>query len=237
MRIEVRPVIMRESARRTRSSVSVSTERGGLVEDEDAGVVGKGAGEADELLLAGGEGRAAFAHGFGEFERQGADEVADVDLVAGALEALVGDPFRAEADVVGDGAGEEEGVLQDDAEAAAKPGEVLFADVDAVDQDAAALDVVEAHHQAGDGGLAGAGVADDGGGLVGFDDEADAAEYPFDVGEGAEIFVGRAGDACELRLVERLIGEPDVAELDAAGVVSGDGMSGRDDRRVRCRAA
>ncbi len=52
-----------------------------------------------------------------------------------------------EADVVGDGAGEEEGVLQDDAEAAAEGGEVLLADVEAVDEDLAALDVVEAHHE------------------------------------------------------------------------------------------
>ena len=65
---------------------------GGFVEDEDAGIVGEGAGEADELLLAGGERCAALAHGFGELLRQGADEVADVDLVAGALETLVGDP-------------------------------------------------------------------------------------------------------------------------------------------------
>ena len=64
-------------------------------------------------------------------------------------------------------AGEEEWVLQDDAEAAAKRSEVLVADVDAVDQDLAALHVVEAHHQRGDGGLAGAGVADDGGGFSG----------------------------------------------------------------------
>ena len=62
--------------------------------------------------------------------------------------------------------------------------EILLAHVDAVDEHLAALDVVEAHHQASDGGLAGAGVADDGGGLVGLDGEGDAAEDPFDVGEG-----------------------------------------------------
>ena len=104
---------------------------------------------------------------------------------AGSFEGFVGDPGRAEADVVGDGAGEEEGVLQDDTEAAAERGEVLVADVDAVDEDLAGLDVVEAHHQRGDGGLAGAGVADDGGGFAGGDGEGDAAEDPFDVGERA----------------------------------------------------
>ena len=36
----------------------------------------------------------------------------------------------------------------------------------------------------------------------------------------------------QLLLVEGLVGEPDVAELDAAGVVAGDGSGGRDDRRL-----
>ena len=45
------------------------------------------------------------------------------------------------------------------------------------------LDVVEAHHQGDDGGFAGAGVADDGGGFAGGDGEGDAAEDPFDVGD------------------------------------------------------
>ena len=40
--------------------------RGGLVEDEDSGLVGEGAGEGDELLLAGGEGGAAFGDRLGE---------------------------------------------------------------------------------------------------------------------------------------------------------------------------
>ncbi len=79
---------------------------GGFVEDEDAGVVRECAGKADELFLASRECGAALAYWLGEFEREGADEVADVDFVAGSLEALVGDPGGAEADVVGDGAGE-----------------------------------------------------------------------------------------------------------------------------------
>ena len=39
---------------------------------------------------------------------------------AARLQALVGDPFGAETDVVGDGSGEEEWVLQDHAEAPAQ---------------------------------------------------------------------------------------------------------------------
>ena len=84
--------------------------------------------------------------------------------------------------------------------------QVLLAHVHAVHEDAAALNVVEAHHQAGDGGLACAGVADDGHGLVGFDDEADAAEDPFNVSVGAEVFVGcsrRCGRVVRRRVSDR----------------------------------
>ena len=119
--------------------------------------------------------------------------------------------------------------MQDYAEALAKELEVLLAHVDTVDKNAAALDVVEAHHQAGDGGLAGAGVADDGGGLIGFDGEADAHEDPFDVGVAAKFGVSCGDDTRLLGGIELLIGEPDVAEFDASRTVAGDGIWGRDD--------
>ena len=61
---------------------------GGLVEDEDGGRVGEGAGEADELLLAGGEGGAALADGLVEAGGEGADEVGDVDFFGGVFEVL-----------------------------------------------------------------------------------------------------------------------------------------------------
>ena len=54
-------------------------------------------------------------------------------------------------------------------------------DIDAIDEDAAALDIVEAHHQADDGGLARAGVADDGRGLDRCSmTEGDVAKDPLD---------------------------------------------------------
>ena len=72
--------------------------------------------------------------------------------------------------------------MQDDAEALTECGEILVADVDAIDEDLAALDIVEAHHEAGDGGFAGAGVAYDGGGFVRLDGEGDVAENPLNGG-------------------------------------------------------
>ena len=55
--------------------------------------------------------------------------------------------------------------------------EVEVADVDAVDRDPAAGDVVEPRHQGGQDGLAGAGRADQGDGLAGRDVEVDVAQH------------------------------------------------------------
>lgn len=79
--------------RETDAEFGVGINGGGsFVEDEDAGIVGEGAGEANELLLTGRESCAAFAYWFGKLEGESPDEIADVDFVAGPLEALVGDP-------------------------------------------------------------------------------------------------------------------------------------------------
>src|ERR1700721_106866 len=172
--------------RKPNAKFSVGIDRrGSLIENEDAGVVRKGAGEADELFLTSGERSPALANRLGELEWKRADKVAHVDLIGSTLQALIRNPLRAEANVVRDGAGEEERILQYDTEAVAKDLQVVLAHVHAVNQDAAALNVIEAHHQAGNGCLARAGVADNGGGLVRLDSKADAAEDPFDVGEGA----------------------------------------------------
>src|SRR6185437_12181841 len=130
----------------------------GLIEDEDARVVGEGAGEVDELLLSGGEGIAALAERLVVSARERLDEVADVDLLGGQANLLVADE-RAEADVVGDGSAEEEGVLHDDAEVLAETKQIVLAHVEPIDEDCAVLDVVEAHHEADDGGFSRTGVA------------------------------------------------------------------------------
>ena len=52
-----------------------------------------------------------------------ADELGDVDLFGSLHHLLVGDPLCAEADVLADSSGEEEGILENDAEAATEIGE------------------------------------------------------------------------------------------------------------------
>ena len=72
-----------------------------------------------------------------------------------------------ERDVVADRAVEQHVLLQHHADLPAQPGDVDQREVDAVDQDAAALGHVEALHQLGQGRLAGAGGADDADHLAG----------------------------------------------------------------------
>ncbi len=108
--------------------------------------------------------------------------------------ALLADVFVAEADVFADGAREEERILQHDGEVPAQRGQVVLAQIDAVEQDAARSDLVEAHHQAGERGFARAGVADDGDGLARLDGEGHVLQNPLDAVERAEgSGVGRRG--------------------------------------------
>ena len=181
------------------------------------------------MLLAGGKAVAALAQRLVETLGQPTDEITHVHFVGRRLHSLIRDPVRAQADIFRDGPAEEEGVLQDDAELAPQLGDILFAYIHAIDQHAAALNLVEAHHQADDGGLAGAGVAHDRRGLIGLDHERHIFQNPVHAG-GNLAYLLRARsllDARQLPRVQRLIRKPDVAELNAAGPVAG----------ARCRRA
>ena len=229
--------------RKANAEFGVSVDRTGrFVEDEDAGAMGKGSGEADELLLASGEGASALEDGFGKGAGERVDEVGYVDFGGGVLYFLIRNPVRAEANVLSDGSGEEERVLQDHSETATEIEEILVANVYSVNKDLARLDIVKAHHEGGDGGLAGSGVSYDGGGFVGGDGEGNSAKDPFDVGEGRGefwsdtksisfallrmIILMQSLEGCGLFRGQGLVGEPDVAELDAAGAVRENGVYG-----------
>src|SRR5439155_26754704 len=77
-----------------------------------------------------------------------------LDLRLGRVGARVGDVLR-------DARREEQGLLQDDRELAAQVGQAQVAQVDAVELDAPGGGVVEAHEQADERRLAGAGRAGD----------------------------------------------------------------------------
>ena len=93
-------------------------------------------------------------------------------------DGLIGDGFVAQADVVGDIAGEEEHVLLHLADGGADLLAAHFADIHAVNADGALLDVVVAPDEVEDGGLACAGRADEGHLLAGLNDEGHVPEHP-----------------------------------------------------------
>ncbi len=178
---------------------------GGLVENEESRVGEHGAGEADELALAEREGGASFADGGVEAFGEGGEEVEAAEGVAGLFCLRAGGVGPGEAEVVEDGAVEEEVVLADDGHLGAEGLEGEGLDGVAVEEDEAALAVVEARDEVDEGGLAGAGVSDEGDGLAGLGGEGEVVEDRaigvVAEGDGAEldagaeaVGVGRKGD-------------------------------------------
>ncbi len=108
------------------------------------------------------------------------------------MESFLGDFVVAEADVLSQRAGEEERILQDHGEVLAQSRQILLAEIDAVDENLAGGDIVEAHHEAGEGGFSRTGVADDGYGLAGLNGEGNIFENPLDVFDGGQC--GRVGN-------------------------------------------
>jgi len=143
--------------------------RGRLIQDQDLRIAQEGAGDRQQLLLALGD-----VGGFLVDFRlvavfQGADEVVHIGGVGSGDDFLVAGSGLAVADVVHDRSGEQPGVLQDHAEAVAQVVAREAAGVDAVHVDGAAVELIEAHQQLDDRGLAGPGRTDDGHLLPGAD--------------------------------------------------------------------
>ena len=96
---------------------------------------------------------------------------------AAASMSARGAPGPTEADVVGDGPGEQEALLRDGDDGAAEVDLGEVTQVDPVEQQASFDGVPEPGCQAGDGGLAGAGGADDREGLAGGDREIEPVQH------------------------------------------------------------
>ena len=122
------------------------------------------------------------------------DEVVGIDIPADLHDFFVRNVLLPQDDVAADSTREEENVLQHLAEVTAEGGNLDFADVDAVDQNLALLELVVAADEGEDGALARAGRSDEGHGLAGLHMEGNALQHPL------------AGD----------VAEPDVPELDVA---------------------
>ena len=116
-------------------------------------------GDGEQLHLAGADRAVLVVEDRVVAVGQGAHEAVDVGGLRRLDELLVAGRRVAVGDVLADGAAEQPRVLEHHAHLRAQVGAAQVADVVAVDGDAAAVDVVEAHEQVDQRGLAGAGRA------------------------------------------------------------------------------
>ena len=149
---------------------------GGFVEHEHFGVVDEHADERQELPLPMRERRTPLTHVLLIPVGQPLDEPVGPDEGGGLFDLLQRHVRVVERQVALDRAGEEEHVLQHEPDVPPEMAQRKIADVDAIDQDLAFLDVVETQQQADDGRLPPARSADDGRALARLDGERDVAQ-------------------------------------------------------------
>src|SRR5581483_9285489 len=168
--------------------------RGRVVEDEDARIDRERSRDRDALALAARQGDPALAdHGVVALG-QSLDELVCLRGARGRLDGGVVEVAASERDVLPDGRREEEGVLRDDADLAAERVQLEIADVDAVDEHASSVHVVEARYQRRQRRLPGARVTDQ-------RDRRPRCDVEIDVAQDRPVVQ---------------IGEPDVLEPDRA---------------------
>ena len=168
----------------------------GLVQDQDAGVGQEGPGDGDQLLLAGRDvGGVLVEHGFVAV-REGADELVHVSRGGSRHDLLAAGPGPPVADVVRDRAREQPGVLKHHAEDPAHLVPRQVPGVDVLDPDRPRIDLVEAHQEVDDGGLARPGGTHDGDSLPRRDLQAEVLDQRFLrlVAEGHPFQADPAGD-------------------------------------------
>ena len=150
---------------------------GRLVEQEDRRVLEDGARERDALPLAAGELHAALADQRRIAFLGLADELVRVRLARRRPHLLVARVQPAVADVLEQAAMEQHRVLRNHRDRAAQALLRDPRDVDAVDEDAALLEVEQAQHEVQQRALAAAGVADEADLLARADPQVQAAEH------------------------------------------------------------
>ena len=150
---------------------------GGLVQDHHRRVRHGGPGDGQQLPLALAQvGAVLRQHGLVAL-RQTGDEVVGPSQLRGGDTLLVGSLQVAIADILHNCAGEEDGILEHDAQGPAQVALADLADVDAVVADLAVGDVVKAVEEVGDGGFARAGGPHEGHLLAGLGVQGDVVEH------------------------------------------------------------
>ena len=133
----------------TKISVRVSMEGGRLVEDQHRRVGHRRTRNGKQLALALGEVGAVAGQHRVEAIRQAADEQLRIGQAGRRTAFFVGGVQAAVADVVHDRTGKQVGILQNDAQRGTQVVLLDLLDIEAVIQDGALLDIVEAVDQVG----------------------------------------------------------------------------------------
>ena len=208
--------------------------RRGVVEEQDLGVGQQGARERHALPLTTREGQTLLADDGVIAVRELHDELVRFGGAGCSLDLGrrgVGPPER---DVRGDRIGEEERVLEHDADAASQRLQRRVAHVDAVDGHRARMHVVEPGQQEPDGRLARARAAHERDRLAGRDMQAEVAQHRFGrcVAEGHAVEGDRAAFDVQLTRVGMILDEWGRVEqvVDALGARARQ-LADRQDRR------
>ena len=145
---------------------------GGLIQNEDGGIGNHGAGKGEELLLADGQAAAPFAQYSVIALFQPHDEVMGIHRFGSSYDFIIRCVKLSIADVVPDGAGEQEVVLGHDAHLPPQAFDGNLLHVMAVDVHMALLNVVKTADQIDDGGFSGSGRSHQRDGFAGTDVKA-----------------------------------------------------------------
>ena len=134
----------------------------GFVQDHQVRPGHQRPGEAQQLALSHGQPFAFFQDGFVISVRQLPDKLVRPGFSGRRFHRFRMDPGPVEADVFGDGPGEQERVLRNGGNPFPERDHVHFPDIGSVDQDPSLLDIVEPVNQFDDGGLARTGASQQG---------------------------------------------------------------------------
>ena len=209
----VRPTMRRRTADSTPSSVAAVEIRGGLVEEEKGRVPQERPRQGNALPLPRRQPGALGAQHGREPLGQSGHHIVEAGIANGGANFVIGGVGSAEANVVGDGAGEEVRALRDPGHPAPPRIGVEVGQIDTADGDRAARGGNQAEEDPEKGGLATAAGSGDGDHLPGLDGEGEVAES----GE-------RAVRVADLELVDPQRGGRRVGNVVTAAAV-GDGWS------------
>ncbi len=135
---------------------------GGFVHDQDGGVECEHAGDAQQLSFAGGQVAPPFGQQGIESIGQAFDEGEGSRLAGGGVDGFPTDAVFVQVDVLGDGAGKQEGFLLHHADQCAQGAEGIMGNREVIDEYLTAEGFVDAVDQLDQAGFTGTCGADDG---------------------------------------------------------------------------